>query len=111
MSSINFTLPSLKLTEYFSQTTTVILQTILFTTDEDILEKVAAHDQQFEVEMLAEAEEEEDMERPLTADGSGGASQVELIIDLLLFLVLPSMADFLVGMDVFPSHILFLIIP
>ena len=53
-----------------------MLQTILFTTDEDILEKVAAHDQQFEVDMLAELEEEEDTERPLTADGSAGTSQV-----------------------------------
>ena len=61
----------------------------MFTTDEDILEKVAAHDQQFEVDMLAEAEEEEDMERPLTADGSGGANQVELNNGLLLVRVLP----------------------
>ena len=61
-----------------------MLQTILFTTDEEILEKVAEHDHQFEVDMLADAEEEEDTERPLTADGSGGASQVELIIFLML---------------------------
>ena len=51
-------------------------QTILFTTDEDILEEVAAHDQQFEVDVLAELEEEEDMKRPLTADVSAGTSQV-----------------------------------
>ena len=87
--------------------TAVVLQTILFTTDEDILEKVAAHDQQFEVDMLAEAEEDEDMERPLTADGSGGANQVELNTSLLLVGMLPSVTDFLVGANMYPSHVLF----
>ena len=82
----------------------------MFTTDEDILEKVAAHDQQFEVDMLAEAEEDEDTERPLTADGSGGANQVELNNDLLLVRVLQSVTDFLVDANMYPSHVLFFVL-
>ena len=82
----------------------------MFTTDEDILEKVAAHDQQFEVDMLAEAEEDEDLERPLTADGSGGANQVELNNGLLLVGMLPSVTDFLVDANIYPSHVLFFVL-
>lgn len=48
-------------------------QTILFTTDEEILEQVSQHDQVFEADWLLEeeevkAEEEQEEERPQTAD-------------------------------------------
>ena len=45
------------------------LQTILFTTDDAILEAVSLHDTAFEADALMDLEdEEEEMERPVTAD-------------------------------------------
>ena len=48
------------------------MQTILFTVDEDILERVADNDQAFEADLLMELEDddviEEEQERPKTAD-------------------------------------------
>ena len=44
------------------------LQTILFSTDESILEAVSKNDEAFEGEMLSDAEEDVPFERPSTAD-------------------------------------------
>lgn len=47
-----------------------VFQTILFTMDENILERVSQYDQSFEAELLMDEEgyEEETYERPSTAD-------------------------------------------
>ena len=44
------------------------MQTILFTTDEGILEAVSKYDDAFEVEMLSDGEEDVPFKRPSTAD-------------------------------------------
>lgn len=44
------------------------LQTILFTTDEAILEAVSKNDEAFEGEMLSDSEEDLPFQRPSTAD-------------------------------------------
>ena len=49
-------------------------QTILFTTDETILERVSQHDEAFEVEMLSDGEEDIAFERPSTADADDDVS-------------------------------------
>jgi len=47
---------------------TICLQTILFTTEEDILELVSQHDQAFEMDTIVDNDVEEDELRPRTAD-------------------------------------------
>lgn len=44
------------------------LQTILFTTDEEILEAVSKNDDAFEGELLSDSEDDVPFQRPSTAD-------------------------------------------
>ncbi len=56
----------------------LFVQTILFTLDEAILASVARNDQ--EVDVARDGDQEDDApERPPTADGSGGESQVHVL--------------------------------
>ncbi len=53
------------------------LQTILFTTDEDILEQVSQFDKTFEADIYMEDDLDDDVERPSTADN--GQEDVSLV--------------------------------
>jgi hypothetical protein len=50
------------------------LQTILFTTDEEILEAVSQYDEQFDGDVFSDDSDEGEMERPKTADEGSGVS-------------------------------------
>lgn len=50
------------------------LQTILFTTDEAILEAVSKHDDAFEGETFSDADDEMPVQRPSTADADDDVS-------------------------------------
>ena len=52
----------------------IFLQTILFTTDEGILEAVSKNDDAFEGEMLSDEEKDVPFERPSTADAEDDVS-------------------------------------
>jgi len=69
-----------------------LLQTILFTTDEDILELVAANDQTFEVDAMDEYCVTEDVcNRPSTADDSR-----DVVVSLQVLIALSSLFFFVV---------------
>ena len=61
------------------------LQTILFTTDEVILEAVSKNDEAFEGEMLSDTDEDVPFQRPSTADNEEEDEVGLTVSQLLLF--------------------------